>query len=179
MRVGNRNGLMAVAFAVCFFAGSSARLSVAHAGDAREDRINHESPDQSADAQVGDTAGDSTDPTTANSAGAHIGGHWSGGVTDSSLGAGTLDLLLNQHERVKLGGGFDMSFASAEDFAGSLKGTSNKKGVTLTLKPNKQQNCRVALSPTSVSGAEIKGTYSTSKCTGLTSGSFDVTFEHK
>jgi hypothetical protein len=178
MRVGDKIGLMAIAFVVCFFGASSARLSVAHAGDAREDRINHESPDQSADAQVGDSAGDSADPT-ANSAGARVGGHWSGGVTDSSLGAGTLDLLLNQHDRVKLGGGFDMSFASAEDFAGSLKGTSNKKGVTLTLKPNKQQNCRVALSPTSVTSAEIKGAYSTRGCAGLTNGSFDVTFEHR
>ena len=183
MRVRNKMASVAVAFAFCWLGAASAPYGIARAGDAREDRINNESPDRQADAQVGDSGRDSTDSTTSSDAltsggGAQIGGHWSGGITDGGLGAGTLDLLINQHHRAKLSGGFDLSFASSQDFVGSLKGTSNKSGVSLTLTPNKQHNCRVALSPTMVSNTEIKGNYSTTKCSGLTNGNFDVTFEH-
>jgi len=182
MQMRNRLVLIAVLVTTCLLGTSSFRLSLAQAGDRREDRVNKEAPDKTADSQVGDTAGDSTDPTSSPdalaNAGAAVGGHWSGSISDSSLGAGTLDLLINHHNKTKLNGGFDVSFTTSEDFVGSLSGASNKNGVKVTLKPNKQHNCRVTLTPTSVSSSEIKGTYSTSKCSGLTDGNFDVTFDH-
>jgi hypothetical protein len=176
MRVGNKMALVAMASVVCWLGAISASYGVARAGDAREDQINNEAPDQQADAQLGDSTADSTD-ALASSGRMQVGGHWSGSITDGVLGAGTLDLLINQHGS-SLSGGFDTGFAGPEDFAGALKGTSNKAAVAITLKPNKQRNCRVTLTPTSVSGTEIKGGYSTKKCTGLTGGNFDVLFEH-
>lgn len=183
MRVRDKLVLVAVVSVASWLGAASAPSGVARAGDAREDRINGESPDRRVDAQLGDSAGDSNDPAASIDAltkggGPHVGGHWSGGITDSSLGAGTLDLLITQNG-AKLAGGFDMSLPSAEDFVGSLKGVSSKAGVKMTLTPNTQHKCRVALSPTSVSNTEIKGNYSTTKCTGLTNGNFDVNFEHQ
>lgn len=182
MKLKDKKMLVAIASMACWLGAASMPFGAALADDSREDRINHESPDPQGDTELDDSGGTPNDSTTStnsamNTSGPHVGGHWSGGISDSSLGAGTFDLLITQNG-ANLSGGFDMSFSSSEDFVGSLHGTSKKPGVKMTLRPNKQLKCRVKLSPTSVSNAEIKGSYSTAKCTGLSNGNFDVNFEH-
>jgi hypothetical protein len=175
--------------------GYSAPL--AHAsGDRKEDKLNHDSKDQSQDrlsggdsSEASDSSSSSNDgpsssdnsPTGAASAAkagaASVGGHWSGNVTDNSLGSGTLDLVLAQSGK-KLAGGFDISFTSAsEDHAGSLKGKANASGLTTTLRQN-GGTCRVNVTGTLASSTELKGNYTTHNCQSVTKGSFDLTLEH-
>jgi hypothetical protein len=175
--------------------GFSAPL--AHAsGDRKEDKRNHDLKDQSKDRLSGGDSSESSDsssssndgssssdksPTGAASAAktraASVGGHWSGTVTDNSLGSGTLDLVIAQSGR-KLAGGFDVSFNSAsEDHAGSLKGKANPSGLTSRLHQN-GGTCRVSLTGTLASATELKGNFASRNCQSVTKGSFDLTLEH-
>jgi hypothetical protein len=166
----------------------------AHAsGDRRENRLNGDTNDQSQDRLSGGDSSESSDAsspsndssssnTNSNAAAkvAKVGGHWSGGITDNSLGAGTLDLFIAQSGK-SLSGGFDTSFSGgSEDFTGSLSGKANSTGATGKLRPNGGGKCRVAFTGKLASADEIKGTYTSSKCSGTTTGgTFDVLFEHK
>ncbi len=166
---------------------------MAHAsGDRKEDKLNHDANDQNQDRLSGDSSessdasspsNDSTSSDVNSSAAAKVtkvGGHWSGGITDDSLGAGTLDLFVAQSGK-SLSGGFDTSFSGgSEDFTGSLKGTASSSGVSGKLRRNGGGKCRVMFTAVVLTVPdEIKGTYTSSKCKGITQGSFDVLFEHK
>jgi len=167
---------------------------IAHAsGDRREDKLNHDAKDQSQDALNGGDSSESSDASSpsndssssdasssAAAKAASVGGHWSGGITDDSFGAGTLDLFLAQSGK-NLSGGFDTSFSGgSEDFTGSLSGKANPTGASGKLRPNGHRKCRVMFTGKLASVDEIKGTYTSSKCSGtVTGGNFDVLFEHK
>jgi hypothetical protein len=151
-----------------------ARMTTAHAQDS-----------STSDASPGDEGSEdltSPDAGTASSRARPVSasGHWSGTISDNSLGAGTVDLLISQNKR-KLSGGFDISAfqGTAEDLSGNLTGQASAGGIAFTLKPSRIKGCRINGTSTSFNGAEIKGSYSTIKCgSSLTSGSFDVNFEH-
>jgi hypothetical protein len=181
--------------AVILFALGVAGFSTpaAHAsGDRKEDKLNHDSKDQKQDRLNGGDSSESSDSSSSSNDGsssdvnssatakkaATVGGHWSGGINDGSLGAGTLDLVIAQSGK-KLNGGFDTSFSSAaEDRAGSLKGKANSSGLSVKLRPNSGGQCRVVLTGTLSGAGELKGNYTSSKCNNVTSGSFDLLLEH-
>ena len=83
--------------------------------------------------------------------------------------------------RRNLRGGFDISGfqGTEEDLSGNLMGQASGSGIAFTLQPSRIRGCRINGTSTSFSSGEIKGSYSTIKCgSSVTSGSFDVLFEH-
>ena len=136
------------------------------------------------DASAGDEGpGDTTSPDSGPSSVTQpvgASGHWSGTISGAALGAGTLDLLISQNRR-NLRGGFDISGfqGTEEDLSGNLMGQASGSGIAFTLQPSRIRGCRINGTSTSFSSGEIKGSYSTIKCgSSVTSGSFDVLFEH-
>ncbi len=137
------------------------------------------------DASAGDEGpGDTTSPDPGSSSSrvrvVSASGHWSGTLSDNSLGAGSIDLLISQSKR-KLGGGFDVSGfqGTAEDLSGALTGKASPAGIAFTLKPTRIRGCRISGVSSSFDSSEIKGSYTTQTCgSSLTAGVFDVRFEH-
>ena len=182
-------GGAAVIFLWIGVGGFSASMAPA-SSDRTEDRLNNDAPDQNQDAMSGDSSESSDASTPSNDSAssnvnaaakvAKVGGHWSGGITDDSLGAGTLDLFIAQSGR-NLNGGFDASFSGgSEDSTGSLSGKVSSSGVSGKWRPNGGGKCRIKFTGVVLTVPdEIKGTYTSAKCKLVTQGGFDVLFEHK
>jgi hypothetical protein len=167
------------------------------AGDRKEDKLNGDSQDQRKDRLSGGDSSEASDSSSTSNDGssstdnspsgaasaakanvASVGGHWSGAVSDNSLGAGTMDLVLAQSGK-KLAGGFDTSFASGtEDHAGSVKGKANPSGLNAKLHQNGSGTCRISITGTLASSTEIKGSYNSAGCQSISKGIFDLILEH-
>jgi hypothetical protein len=66
---------------------------------------------------------------------------------------------------------------SAPGAGGSFKGKISSDGMTLLLKFKGHRGCKVTAPGTLDSATEMSGTYTAKHCTGITSGTYDLTLQ--
>lgn len=97
---------------------------------------------------------------------ANVQGSWSGSISDDSLGAGTITLSIQQHNK-KLSGGWTATFKTA-DFLGGIEGGSQSTAKQVTLKLGSssfdKRNCSLKFKSTLLNATEIQGNYEWSGC---------------
>jgi hypothetical protein len=98
-------------------------------------------------------------------------GTWSGPIVDASAGTITLTIDIFQNKS-KLKGTW-----SAPGAGGSFKGKISSDGMTLLLKFKGHHGCKVTAPGTLDSATEMSGTYTAKHCTGITSGTYDLTLQ--
>lgn len=103
-------------------------------------------------------------------------GTWSGTLTDSVVGAGTVRLTIAQSGQ-SLTGSWGSTFSDPTfNNSGTLTGTFSGSAATITLSPSSPTTCPFFVTAT-VSGSAMTGTYAAINCTVAVSGSVSVTKE--
>jgi hypothetical protein len=98
-------------------------------------------------------------------------GTWSGPIDDVSAGTHTLTLDIFQNHS-KLRGRWSVPGGS-----GSFKGKIDSDGVTAVFMFKHHHGCKVTAPGMLQSATEIKGTYTSKHCSGITSGTYDITLQ--
>jgi hypothetical protein len=105
-----------------------------------------------------------------------IAGTWTGSITDSLLGPGSVRITFNQSGG-PLTGTWSATFVNgAVTNGGSFSGSINGSNISAILTPNDPLECPYNLSATR-NGNTITGTYAALNCTVVVSGSVTVTKE--
>ncbi len=98
-------------------------------------------------------------------------GTWSGPIDDASAGTTTLTVDVFQNHS-KLRGRWSVPGGS-----GSFKGKISSDGMTVLFKFKGHHGCKVTAPGTLDSPTEISGTYTSKHCSGITSGTYDMTLQ--
>ena len=103
------------------------------------------------------------------------GGVYSGTITDSGEGEGTISAAISQIHS-KLIGTFVATFVSADYGPGFVKGKIKNGVIKARLRFSLKGKCGLSFHGTFQNGNEISGTYSMTGCNGKSNtGSFDMT----
>jgi hypothetical protein len=98
-------------------------------------------------------------------------GTWSGPIVDASAGTTTLTIDIFQNKS-KLKGTW-----SAPGAGGSVKGKVSSDGMTVLFKFKGHHGCKVTAPGIFDSATEISGTYTSKHCSGITTGTFDLSLQ--
>jgi len=98
-------------------------------------------------------------------------GTWTGPIVDASTGSTTLTVVIFQNHS-NLRGTWSVPGGS-----GSFKGKIAPDGVTFIFKFKGHHGCKVTAPGTLDSATEISGPYTSKHCTGITSGTYDMTLQ--
>jgi hypothetical protein len=100
-------------------------------------------------------------------------GMWSGPIDDAQFGSATITLDIRQ-KGSKLKGDWMTTSGGGGTFIGKVK----SDGTSLSFKfKQKRGKCKVTSEGTLASATEIQGTYTSKKCGGASTGTFDLTLQ--
>ena len=100
-------------------------------------------------------------------------GMWSGPIDDAQFGSATITLDITQ-KGSKLKGDWMTTSGGGGTFIGKVK----SDGASLSFKfKQKRGKCKVTSEGTLASATEIQGTYTSKKCGGASTGTFDLTLQ--
>lgn len=103
-----------------------------------------------------------------------ISGSWSGPVSDTTVGAGTLRATLAQSGS-SITGTWSSTYANAaNNNAGQITGSRNGSSVSLTASPSNPTTCPFTATLNLSSATSMSGTYATFNCTLAISGTINV-----
>jgi hypothetical protein len=107
--------------------------------------------------------------------GANVAGNWSGTLTSSYAGSGTVGFSLSQSGSSVSGTWFTTFGNSANNNSGSLSGNLNGSTITAVLTPSNPLGCPSNVTGTLNGSTSITGTYAAFSCSVSDGGPFTVT----
>lgn len=100
-------------------------------------------------------------------------GNWQGVAQDSAAGTGVFRATLAQSGASVTGTWFIQFPLAAFQNSGSVSGTANGTGLSITLTPSDPTTCPFRLTA-NASGNQMTGTYAAFNCTGSIAGTFSA-----